>query len=270
MLQNLHTHTTFCDGRDTPEEMVNHAIGLGFDSLGFSGHARTRFFEDYETRDMDGYIAEIKRLQTEYADKIEILLGVEMDYYSVGITDTSPFEYKIASVHTAEYKNDILYYDLSAERTREQIEKYFDGDGTAFALTYFEKVAELPYIMDADFIGHFDIVTKFSEKHPELIDTNSGKYRDAALNALHTVIRKNEFFEVNTGAIGRGYRTTPYPAPFILDEMRALGAKLVLTSDCHNKNFLDVGFREARQLISAAGFDTVYRLTRGGFVGEKL
>jgi len=38
-LQNLHTHSTFCDGIDTPEEMIKVAIEKGFVSLGFSGHS---------------------------------------------------------------------------------------------------------------------------------------------------------------------------------------------------------------------------------------
>ena len=38
MKQNLHTHTVYCDGNDTPEEMVLTAIEKHFDILGFSGH----------------------------------------------------------------------------------------------------------------------------------------------------------------------------------------------------------------------------------------
>lgn len=37
--QNLHTHTVYCDGADTPEEMVISALSKGFDSIGFSGHS---------------------------------------------------------------------------------------------------------------------------------------------------------------------------------------------------------------------------------------
>lgn len=37
--QNLHTHSTFCDGKDTPEEMVLTVMEKGFSSVGFSGHA---------------------------------------------------------------------------------------------------------------------------------------------------------------------------------------------------------------------------------------
>ena len=35
---NYHTHTTFCDGADTPEEVVKEALRLGMTHLGFSGH----------------------------------------------------------------------------------------------------------------------------------------------------------------------------------------------------------------------------------------
>ena len=38
MKQNLHTHSIFCDGKDTIEEMTLEAISKGFDILGFSGH----------------------------------------------------------------------------------------------------------------------------------------------------------------------------------------------------------------------------------------
>ena len=44
--QNLHTHTIYCDGKDTVEEMVKEAIQKGFSILGFSGHGRC-LVDDY-------------------------------------------------------------------------------------------------------------------------------------------------------------------------------------------------------------------------------
>ena len=35
---NYHTHTTFCDGDETAERMVQRALELEFGHLGFSGH----------------------------------------------------------------------------------------------------------------------------------------------------------------------------------------------------------------------------------------
>ena len=94
--------------------------------------------------------------------------------------------------------------------------------------------------------------------------------RQSPTRALHAVRENKEIFEVNTGAISRGHRTTPYPAPFILKEMRALDCKLVVTSDCHNKDYLNESFDMAKDYIKAHGFDTIYYLTKNGFRGEKI
>ena len=37
--QNLHTHTTFCDGKNTPAEMAAAAFAAGLGAIGFSGHS---------------------------------------------------------------------------------------------------------------------------------------------------------------------------------------------------------------------------------------
>ena len=71
---NYHTHTTFCDGTDTAEDMVRAAIALGFEHLGFSGHL------DYFAHvDVLRYFAEIRRLEEKYRADIEILCGIELD-----------------------------------------------------------------------------------------------------------------------------------------------------------------------------------------------
>ena len=44
---DLHLHTTFSDGKNSPEEMVEEAIRLGLSEIGFSDHAYTFFDERY-------------------------------------------------------------------------------------------------------------------------------------------------------------------------------------------------------------------------------
>ncbi len=270
MLQNLHTHTTFCDGRDTPREMVERAIELGFDSLGFSGHAVTSYHINCELCDIPGYIDTVRALGEEFKDRIEIFCGTELDYYSHGIMPELGFDYRIISVHYADIGGHCIEFDTSYEVSKKAIDEDFGGDPLAFARAYYEKLVEMPDKLHGDFVGHFDLLTKFSERHPDLIDTESRAYRDLALSALDALRGKMEFFEVNTGAIGRGYRTAPYPAPFILDRMRELDCKLLISSDCHNRDYLDCHFRETREYLKAHGIDTVYNFTRRGFVGEKI
>ena len=75
MLANFHTHTTLCDGKNTPEEMILAALEKGFTALGFSGHGYTDFDLRYCMQDWEGYLAEIRRLKEQYRGKIESYLG---------------------------------------------------------------------------------------------------------------------------------------------------------------------------------------------------
>ena len=81
MLSNLHTHTTFCDGKNTPEEVVLSAIEKGFCSIGFSGHGYTAFDHTYCMKDTGGYMAEVNSLKEKYKKDIQIYLGVEEDAF---------------------------------------------------------------------------------------------------------------------------------------------------------------------------------------------
>ena len=67
--RDLHVHTTYSDGKNTPEEVVRYAIDKGFDVIGFSGHGYTPFDLRYCINDMSGYIAEIKRIKEKYKNK---------------------------------------------------------------------------------------------------------------------------------------------------------------------------------------------------------
>ena len=80
MKQNLHTHPVYCDGNDTPEEMVQTAIAKKFDILGFSGHGHVDY-DDYamSLEDTEKYIREVNALKEKYRDQIQIHLGTEVD-----------------------------------------------------------------------------------------------------------------------------------------------------------------------------------------------
>lgn len=70
--------------------------------------------------------------------------------------------------------------------------------------------------------------------------------------------------------MARGYRTTPYPDPFVVKELKRLGFGAVITSDCHDANQLDCGFEAAAQLLKDCGFTEKYILTKDGFRGVPL
>lgn len=268
--QCLHTHSVLCDGKDTLEEMVLAAIEKGFDSIGFSGHSYVEEVGQFSMteKDLAVYKAEILRLQQCYGDRIRIYCGLEKDNYAT--VQQGEFDYLLGSVHLIRRDEGVLFVDWSADRVRAQIDKFFDGDSVAYAKAYFEAVKDLPNYGAFDILAHFDLLTKFSEQEPDLIDINHPQYRAAAVDALEALAGKVNFFEVNTGAISRGYRTTPYPAPFIIREMKRLGFGAVISSDCHDKNFLDCGYEDAKRLLKEAGYTEHYVLKDEGFVAIPL
>ena len=77
--QNLHTHSSYCDGKDTPEQMVLAAIEKGFDGIGFSGHSYM-YYSNYvqmTPEKTEKYRAEIARLKEKYREKIDVFCGLE-------------------------------------------------------------------------------------------------------------------------------------------------------------------------------------------------
>ena len=76
---------------------------------------------------------------------------------------------------------------------------------------------------------------------------------------------KIPFFEVNTGAISRGYRTTPYPSKPLLAELKRRKFGVVITTDCHNSDWLDCHYKESIDLLREAGYRERYILTKTGF-----
>ena len=69
---DYHVHTTFCDGKNTPEETVKAALAAGMPAIGFSGHSHTAFDESYcmSLAGTKAYKEEIRRLQQLYGDKM--------------------------------------------------------------------------------------------------------------------------------------------------------------------------------------------------------
>ncbi len=267
-LQNLHQHSTYCDGKDSPREVVETAIERGFDSIGFSSHSPTRFSENYPMRieRTKNYVDEINALKEEYKDKIAIHLGIELDKESK--MDVSPFEYVIASSHYVFAPDGERFMaDESLEKTKKAIEKF--SSPLNYVQAYCNGLLEIPCPDKPNFVAHFDLVTKFQEQG-RLIDEEDKRYREILLDTLRTMSKKFKLFEINTGAMSRGYRTTPYPAPFILKEMKALGIGLVITSDCHNRNFIDCAFDECEKILLTHGINEHFVFKDGIFQPVKL
>ena len=262
---NLHTHTSFADGKHTAEEVVLSAIDAGMDVIGFSEHSFHPHPDIYGMESItlqQEYRQEIARLKVAYADKIKILCGIEQD--SLSGVPSEVYDYVIGSVHNLGFGRDFTAIDLSMQDVKDAIVKYCGSDPMVYAKAYFEAVARVEEDTQCDIVGHFDLLTKFNER--ELIfDTTDPRYIKAGLEALDALLEKDVIFEVNTGAMARGYRTTPYPAPIFLHRIAEKRGNVTLNSDAHNKNNLTYGFDVALQILKASGIGSVLTMTPNGW-----
>jgi hypothetical protein len=142
---NFHTHTVFCDGSNTAEEVVEQALSLGFTHLGFSGHMDPEI-----TMDLAAYDAEIRRLQEKYKGQIDILRGVELDGLFVpGSEEESVLlgnmEYLIGSTHFIEAPSggETGCVDDNPGRLETFCRQEFGGDYYRLAKAYYQLEAEI-------------------------------------------------------------------------------------------------------------------------------
>ena len=256
---SVHCHSTMCDGRNTLQEMASAACAQGLTTLGFSGHSYTFFDESYamSRQNTDRYRQEVEALKREYAGRIRILCGVEQDYFSRMPTDG--YDFVIGSVHYVLHEGTYVPVDNSKEDFIRDVQWYFDGDYLAFCEEYYAQVAQVLQVTGADVVGHFDLVTKFNEGNA-LFDESDPRYVAASQAALDALIGQGALFEINTGAVVKGYRSEPYPSVPLLKRIADAGGKVILSSDCHRADKLLAGIPEADALAQRLGLQVVREL----------
>ncbi len=266
MLANFHTHSTFCDGKNSPREIIESALNKGFSQIGFSGHGYTPFDLRYCMKETSSYIAEIKRLKLEFKDKIEVYLGVEEDaFYPLNRND---FDYIIGSSHY--FKVNEKYYPIDSNYDCfKRCLEVFNYDTILLAQTYYTSFVDYIEKRKPDIVGHFDLITKFDEIDKSLF-LGDKKYNQIAEKFIEKVIKSECIFEVNTGAIARGLRSSVYPAENLLYKIKKGDGKLILSSDSHAVDTLDFGFKDIEKYLKNVGFNNLYTLKGGKFIKYEI
>lgn len=261
---SVHTHSTLCDGRNTLAEMARAAFEAGAVSFGASGHSHTPMSEDKGQVlpvDMTAYRAEVLRLREEYAGRMDVLLGIELDNRA-DVTEEG-FDYWIGSAHRFRGPDGRCHVaDWDAETLAACLRESFCGDAYAMTEAYYDAVGRMA-ARKPTILGHIDLITKFNE-NGDFFDEKDPRYRAAALDALHAADPAETLLEINTGAVSRGYRSAPYPALFLLWEWRNMGGRVILTADAHSAGAIVYGYAQAAELARAAGFTRSTLLTQRG------
>ena len=262
---NLHNHSVFSDGVGTLRENVESALLKNMVSLGFSDHSFTACDTSYcmKLEDYGRYCEEVNLLKEEYKDRIPLFLGIECDYYSE--IDKSMFDYTIASVHYI-IKNGVTYpIDHTPKQQEECMRDAFGGSALDMAKCYFDMITEHAIKLKPTFIGHFDVINKFT-----LMPEGDDAFRDITIEAMKEIVKVCPYFELNTGGIARGWRKIPYPSPYLLELLPTLGGEILVNSDSHNPDNLDFYFDESIELLKKHGYDHISLLGKDGFYKVKI
>ena len=128
------------------------------------------------------------------------------------------------------------------------------------AQRYFSMVAEQARTARPTFIGHFDVINKFS-----LTPEEDPRYVRLVLDALEQTVKYCPYLEINTGGMSRGWRSFPYPSPYVLSALREMGGKVLLGADSHDTKNLTFYFDESVEIAKKAGYKTISVFNGKGF-----
>lgn len=275
-LSNYHSHSTYCDGQASVEEMLLEAIRLGFTSYGSSSHGPLPFSTSWnmEWDKMEEYLAECFQLQEKYRSQIEFYVGLEIDYLSDTYNPSCDeftrlgLDYSIGSVHllgldTGGYVD----IDTGAELFSEQVAKYFNGDYEELIYRYFDAMRALIRVGGFDILGHCDKVSKNSAACAKGI-CESSFYKHLIRDYFEFIAQHGCLVEVNTKAYPHIGEFFPNTAHFKL--LRELEVAVVVSSDAHRVEKLNAGRAEALKALFQAGYTTVKELHQNKWVDTPI
>ena len=243
MKVDLHNHTTRCNhAKGSEEEYVRSAIEAGTAVFGFSDHAPMDFDEKYrmDFSQMQEYEQSVKELRSRYQDKIEILLGYEVDYLP-GHMDKRVLEadvdYLIGSVH---------FLDKWGFDNPEFIKEYEDKNIDDIWEKYFQSITEMADAKLFDIVGHIDLIKVFKYMPTKNV-------MEFATPALEAIKKADMAIEINTA----GYRkpcSEPYPSKEILQKAYEFGIPITFGSDAHAPEQVAFHSNEVEALAKEIGY----------------
>jgi histidinol-phosphatase (PHP family) len=280
MLTNYHTHSEYCDGTATAGTMAEAARAAGFSILGFSSHAPLPFRTDW-TMDIEAlpsYLDTIRELAVSHAPAMRVLAGLEIDYIegycgpSDGRFKAAGLDYTIGSVHYVSPEGaprpSVNSFDKNGEPTfgfgvdegetdfTAHFERFYHGDGDSMMLDYWAALARCIRDGGFDILGHFDLVRK-NNRNQSLFSEDSEDYRAAAMAAVDALAGSGIIVEINTGGMARGKTDSPYPALWILKELKARRVDICINADAHAPEHLLAHREAAVRLAKDAGYGTL-------------
>ncbi|MEO2206241.1 histidinol-phosphatase [Paenibacillus pabuli] len=250
---DLHTHHFRCGHADgNIREYIEAGIQAGLQAIGISDH--TPYFASGEEQafpriamaksELRHYVDEVLALKAEYAGKIDVLLGIESDYFPLhaelyrSTLGQHPFDYIIGSVHHTEdvsIFNKTRWKGLSEARKIEVKERYYSLISQSARSGIFQ------------ILGHIDAMKGNYPAFSEIV-------ADHAIDeTLQVIGEAGVAIEINTSGktkLSGGW----YPSDAILERANHYGVKVTFGSDAHKPSRVADELEDVRTRLKEIGF----------------
>lgn len=251
---DFHMHTAFSTDSDTPARaMVERAIEKGLSVICITDHWDEDYpfceelGEDAFLFDLDAYFRELHALQEEYAERIDVRIGIELGMQPhLGaayrkMVRQHPFDFVIGSVHVVN-GTDPYYGEIFAGQTDEE----------AYRETFRVTLENLKNIEDFDVLGHIDYVVRYG-KH-QAAEYSYQKFAPLLDEILKMVIQKGKGIELNTAGLKYGLGFA-HPHPEVLKRYWELGGEIItIGADGHKPEHIAYDFAKAGDILKSCGF----------------
>jgi histidinol-phosphatase (PHP family) len=271
MFSSMHTHTIFCDGKDDIETMCRTAYEKKMFAIGFSAHApitkKTGIPSQWHLPDekLDEYVTEVLAAKERWRGKIDVFLGLEVDYIKglrsavdSDIIAINP-DYLIGSIHYVVPANGAEPFTIDGhwDEFTKGLAQGFNGDAEALMHSYYDATAEMIAIGGFEILGHADLLKKNCH-NKNLWNKESEISRQEeiarAIASSQAIASERIIVEANTGGLNRGKINETYPSPDFLRIFNKNNVPVIITSDAHCAKDIDGNYNTAITTLNYANF----------------
>ncbi|AYC28448.1 histidinol-phosphatase HisJ [Paenisporosarcina cavernae] len=257
MIRDGHVHTHYCPhGTNDPmRQYVERALALGYHEITFTEHAPLpEGFVDpvpkqdsaMDHSDLEFYVSEVEALKAEFAERIKVNVGLEVDFIegfeketTMLLNEIGPrLDDAILSVHFLRNAESYDCIDYSPDVFGELVSKYGSVDSV-----YARYFATVKKSIEADVgnfkpkrIGHITLVHKFQQKFAP-----SRSFEHELLDLLALVQAKGYELDYNGAGLLKPLCRETYPPLWVIKEAKRLGIPLVYGSDAHQVSAMHFG-----------------------------
>ena len=251
---DLHTHCTLSfDGKSSAYDMVRRAAELGIKHYALTDHVDLGEFADPDfdlEATVNGAREIIPPLREEYADRVDLLYGVELGQATQDsetaerLLRENDYDFVIGSLHNIKKHEDFYFLRYEGMNISRLLSKYC------------KELLDLASDCEYDVLGHITYPLRYIAGEYGA-DVDMSEYSDIIDDILTAVIIRGKGIEINTSGLWQKYGKM-FPDKDILRRYRELGGEiLTIGSDAHCADDLGKGIEDGIAAAKEAGFDKI-------------